>query len=106
MNRFSVIYLRKKRYYQLYCATHAEANTVLKQLLTKKGKVPIGIYDAKTELFYWESSRQRQYDQASIEEQGKLDNQITTMAQTLRHYDTSGQDQPNSVAQLLQANPT
>ncbi len=105
MNRFSVIYLLKKQYHHIYSATHTEAESVLQHLLTQEGHTPIGIYDAKTELFYWEPKRQGKYDQSRIEEQGKLGDQITKIAQTLRHQDDAWQPQANSISQLLSLNP-
>ncbi|WP_420147684.1 hypothetical protein [Spirosoma sp.] len=91
MKRFSVIYTLKKQYYQVYCATLEEAKAVLQQLSGKKDRVPIGIYDAKTELFSWEPRRQDKYDHADIEEQGKLGNQIISIAQALRYRDMEWQ---------------
>ena len=101
MNRFSVIYLLKKQYYNIYCATHAEADTILQQVSATKGGTPIGIYDDKTELFYWEPTRQIKYDQASIEEQGKWGTNIIGIAQSLRHRDDKWQYHSDSISQLL-----
>ncbi|AUD01520.1 hypothetical protein [Spirosoma pollinicola] len=84
MNRFSVIYLLSEQYQHIHCKTHHEADSVLEHLFTLEKHTPIGIYDAKTELFYWESVRQNIYNRSSIEDQGKLGNQITKIAQDLR----------------------
>lgn len=84
MNRFSVIYLLSEQYRHIHCKTHPEADSVLEHLFTLEEHTPIGIYDAKTELFYWESVRQNTYNRSSIEDQGKLGNQITKIAQDLR----------------------
>ncbi|WP_080054986.1 hypothetical protein [Spirosoma aerolatum] len=100
MNRFSVIYLLKKQYHHIDCATHAEADALLAQLLTQDGYRPIGIYDAKTELFFWEPTRQHQYDKASIEKQGKQGNQMIRIAQTLRQRTENQEQHSNSIAQL------
>ncbi|QDK78554.1 hypothetical protein EXU85_07990 [Spirosoma sp. KCTC 42546] len=102
MNRFSVIYLLRKQYHHTYCATHEEADALLAQLLTQESYKPIGIYDAKTELFFWEPIRQNQYNKASIEKQGKLGDQIIQIAQTLRHHDEVNHGHTNSISQLLQ----
>ena len=104
MNRFSVIYLLKKQYHPIYCATLAEAEAVLQHIVTQTGGKPIGIYDAKTELFYWEPKQQNQYNLAEIEEQGKLGEKIIHIAQTLRYRDEAGHGQTNSISQLLQMN--
>ncbi|MBN8821953.1 MULTISPECIES: hypothetical protein [unclassified Spirosoma] len=100
MNRFSVIYLLKKQYHHIDCVTHAEADALLAQLLTQDGYRPIGIYDAKTELFFWEPTRQHQYDKASIEKQGKQGNQMIRIAQTLRQRTEAQEQHPNSIPQL------
>jgi hypothetical protein len=104
MNRFSVIYLLNRQYHHIYCATQTEAYAILEHGLTQPGYKPIGIYDAKTELFYWEPTRQHQYNRASIERQGKIASQAIQVAQNLRHRDEAGPGQANSIAQLLQIN--
>ena len=104
MNRFSVIYLLRKQYHHIDYATYSEADLALSQLSDQVGGKPIGIYDAKTELFFWEPTRQHQYDKASIEKQGKLGDQIIRIAQTLRHHDEVNQGQTNSISQLLEMN--
>lgn len=91
MKRFSVLYLLKERYHQISCATQADTKTVLNNLLTDKRRTPVGVYDAKTELFEWESTYRPNDNQASIEEQGKLGDQIITIAQSLRRRDSSWQ---------------
>ncbi len=101
MNRFSVIYLLKKQYHHIYCTTQTEADSLLRNGFTDEGVIPIGIYDAKTELFYWEPTRQRHYDKATIEKQGKLGSQIITIAQGLRQRDNEWKPQTNSISQLL-----
>ncbi|GAB4030006.1 hypothetical protein [Spirosoma gilvum] len=101
MNRFSVIYLLKKQYHHIECATHAEADALLAQLFTQDGYRPIGVYDAKTELFYWEPTRQHQYDKASIEKQGKLATQMIRIAQTLRQRAEAHELHADSISQLL-----
>ena len=100
MNRFSVIYLFRKQFYHIYSATQAEAETVLQHLLTQDEKEPIGVYDAKTELFYWESERQIKYDKAPIEEQGPLGDQITTIAKNLRQQGDSQQPEETTVPEV------
>ena len=104
MNRFSVIYLLNKQYHHIDCATQTEAKAILAHGLTQPGYKPIGIYDAKTELFYWEPTRQHQYDRATIERQGKIASQAIRVAQNLRYRDEAGHGQTNSIAQLLHVN--
>ena len=91
MKRFSVLYLLKERYHHLGCNTHSEAKSILQKLLTDEKRTPIGIYDAKTELFEWEPTRQRDYNQAGIEGQGKLGDHIITIVEALRRRDADWQ---------------
>ena len=102
MNRFSVIYLLRKQYHHVCCSTQAEAEAVLTHLLDQPDCKPIGIYDAKTELFVWEPTRQQQYDRATIQKQGELGDRINRIAQTLRQHDEVHEGRPNSISQLLQ----
>ncbi len=91
MNRFSVLYMLKGQYHHIGATTHQEALSLLQNLSTNTKRVPVGIYDAKTELFEWEPRRQNNYNQADIEEQGKLADQIITIAQALRRRDATWQ---------------
>ncbi|ADB39192.1 hypothetical protein [Spirosoma linguale] len=84
MNRYSVVYMLKKQYYHISCRTNSEAVSVLDHLSSLDEHSPIGIYDAKTELFHWEPQRQYEYNRAQIDEQGKLADQIIQTAQALR----------------------
>lgn len=92
MKRFSVLYLLRERYHHIGCATHSEAKTLLQNLSADRKRLPVGIYDDKTELFEWEPIRQREYNQAGIEDQGKLGDQIITIAQALRRRDSNWQE--------------
>ena len=87
MKRFSVLYLFKKQYHHILCTTHSEADSELRKLFTNKKKIPLGIYDDKTELFYWEPSRQQKFDRFTLQEQGKVGNEMITIAQNLRTRD-------------------
>ncbi|MBD2705220.1 hypothetical protein IC229_31655 [Spirosoma sp. BT702] len=102
MHRFSVIYLLRKQYHHIDCETHSEADIILEQLSAQEEHKPIGIYDAKTELFYWEPVRQHQYDKATIERQGKIATHIIQIAQSLRSRDEMTPTQTSSIAQLLE----
>jgi len=55
----------------------------LEQLSTINQSTPIGIYDAKTELFHWEPVQQQFYNQSSISEQARLASQVIGIAQSL-----------------------
>jgi hypothetical protein len=87
MKRFSVLYLLNEQYHHVGCNTQTEAQSVLHKLAADKKRKPVGIYDSKTELFEWEPSRQLNYEQASIGEQGDQGNRIITIAQSLRRRD-------------------
>ncbi|MDB5241618.1 MAG: hypothetical protein JWP57_2243 [Spirosoma sp.] len=87
MKRFSVIYLLREQYHHIACNTRSEAFDVLRKLQLDIKRTPVGVYDAKTELFEWEPTRQHTYNGANIQEQSKLADQIITIAQALRHRD-------------------
>lgn len=91
MNRFSVLYLLKEQYHHIGSDTLGEAEQLVRTLQSDKKRTPVGIYDAKTELFQWEPGRQLAYDQGNIEEQGKLGKQIIMIVQALRRRDGSWQ---------------
>lgn len=44
----------------------------LAHVFIQEGGTPVGIYDAKTELFHWEATRQYHYDHLCPEGQGRL----------------------------------
>jgi hypothetical protein len=87
MDRFSILYLHKRQYKHISYPTRAEANTALESFSIHYEGTPIGVYDAKTELFYWEITR---FDnKMSIEEQGRRGNEVITIIQTLRSQEES-----------------
>ncbi|WP_229367848.1 hypothetical protein [Telluribacter humicola] len=90
-NRFSVLYQRHDQYHHMGCATFQQALAQLESLTTDEERTPIGIYDAKTELFEWEPARQQDYNQASIGEQGKQAEEIIRIVQSLRRRDVCWQ---------------
>lgn len=102
MNRYSVVYLNGKQYNQIYCQTQTEAAAALRHESRHKNHIPIGIYDAKTELFAWEPSWQQLYDQAGFDEQPLIEAQMIAIAQSLRQADAHpSKGRHNSIAQLL-----
>ena len=82
MNRFSILYKTKGKYHQMSYATRLEADTVVQKCVRSKRKIPIGIYDAKTELFSW--TKQVEYNQLPPEQQGKKGNEMILIVQHLR----------------------
>ncbi len=91
MNRFSVLYFLNEQYHHVGSNSHDEAVALLNKLQTTIKRIPVGIYDAKTELFEWEPNQDKQYNRADIEEQGRMGKQIITIAQALRRRDSSWQ---------------
>lgn len=89
MKRFSVLYLLREQYQHIGCDTHSEALGVLQKLQSDPKRTPVGVYDAKTELFEWEPTRQHTYNGADIQEQSRLADQVITIAQALRRRDAS-----------------
>lgn len=81
MNRFIVVYWQQEAYRHIHCQTRQEANEWLEAVFIREGGKPMGIYDAKTELFHWEPARQQVYDQLGIDEQGRLGHHIIAIAQ-------------------------
>ncbi len=83
MNRFSILYLFKGQYQHISYPTRAEAYSALEVFFVNKKEIPIGVYDAKTELFFWELPR-FEYNQMSIEEQGRRGEEVINVIQNLR----------------------
>lgn len=88
-NRYSVVYLLKEQYQHLGCSTHAEAQAALETLLDDTDRIPVGIYDDRTELFEWDAALRDEYEKASMKDQGRHGEQIITIAQALRRRDLS-----------------
>ena len=91
IKRYSVLYLRHEQYHHIDCITYLQAQTLLEGMSSDADQVPIGIYDAKTELFEWEPDRRHLYSQASIGEQGKRAEEMIRIVQELRLHDSSHQ---------------
>jgi hypothetical protein len=53
-NRYSVLYTLKGQYQHVGCSSEEEAQYVLGTLMTDGNRIPIGIYDSKTDTFEWE----------------------------------------------------
>lgn len=91
MNRFSILYLLNEQYHHVGSNSHDEAVALLAKLQATTKRIPVGIYDAKTELFEWGPNQEEQYNRADIEEQGRMGKQIITIAQALRRRDSNWQ---------------
>ena len=88
-NRYSVLYLLKEHYQHLGCSTYEQAQTAMKVLLDDKERTAVGIYDDRTELFEWDAALRDEYEKASMKDQGRSSERITTIAQALRRRDSS-----------------
>lgn len=84
MNRFSILYLFKGSFYHRTYTTRPEAEDAIKNFPQISKGLPLGIYDAKTELFIWEAAREKEYNQLAIEEQGRRGNEIISIIEKLR----------------------
>ena len=89
MKRYSLVYLLNDQHQHIGFVSHAEAVTVMEQLLSNPKRQPIGIYDAKTEPFQWSSLYRLLYNQAGTEEQAQRGNDIISITQALRRLDAS-----------------
>ena len=85
MHRFCLLYILNEVYYHYSCLTQTEAQELLIILPRINGATPLGIYDAKTELFCWEPVQQQVYNEAAISDQGQLATQVIEIAQSLCH---------------------
>ncbi|MBC7570828.1 MAG: hypothetical protein H7319_13995 [Spirosoma sp.] len=95
MKRYSILYLLNEQYQHIGSATYPEAQAILQKVVADPKRVPVGIYDGKTELFEWEPGRQHEYNTAGIDEQGKLAEQVIPIAQALRYRDVTWQRASN-----------
>jgi|GEM_PF-3558891 len=84
MNRFSLLYLYKGSFYHKTYPTRSETDESIKNFSQTLKGIPLGVYDAKTELFTWEASREKEYSQLAIEEQGRRGNEIISIIEKLR----------------------
>ena len=91
MKRYSTLYLLNEQYQHIGSSSYSEAQAILQRIVADHKRTPVGIYDSKTELFEWEPTRQHEYNQSAIGEQGKLADQVIPIAQALRYRDTTWQ---------------
>ncbi|WP_020597305.1 hypothetical protein [Spirosoma panaciterrae] len=89
MKRFSVLYQLKEQYKHIGASSQEEAKKILQKLGTDKRRIPVGIYDSKTELINWAPAFKVIYDHASISEQGRRTEAIVRVAQALWRRDSS-----------------
>lgn len=90
-NRYSVLYTLKSQYHHIGCSSQSEAQSVLGLLMTDGNRIPVGIYDAKTDSFEWEIIGQYFHSQDSASEQSSRLDEILMIARALRRRDSSWQ---------------
>ena len=90
-NRYSVLYTINGQYHHFGCSSQAEAQSALGILMTDGNRIPVGIYDAKTDLFEWEIIGQYFHSQDPISDQRNRLNEVLTISRTLRRRDSSWQ---------------
>ena len=90
-NRYSVLYLRSDQYHHVGCSTQADAQSVLGRMMTDEDRIPVGIYDQKTDVFEWEIIGQYFHSKDSEADQQERYEHILTIARALRRRDGSWQ---------------
>ena len=90
-NRYSVLYTLKSQYHHIGCSSQAEAQSVLGLLMTDGNRIPVGIYDEKTDTFEWEIIGQYFHSQDSASEQNSRLEEVLTISRALRRRDSSWQ---------------
>jgi hypothetical protein len=90
-NRYSVLYTINGQYHHLGCSSQSEAQSSLGILMTDGNRIPVGIYDAKTDLFEWEIIGQYFHSQDPISDQRHRLNEVLTISRALRRRDASWQ---------------
>lgn len=90
-NRYSVLYLRNDQYHHVGCSTQADAQSVLGLMMTDEDRIPVGIYDQKTDIFEWEIIGQYFHSKDSEADQQERYGHILTIARALRRRDGSWQ---------------
>jgi hypothetical protein len=88
-NRYSVLYLRDEQYHHVGCASQAEAQVVMGNMMTDANRIPVGIYDGRTDAFEWEIIGQYFYSQDSPEAQQERLEQVLNVSRVLRRRDSS-----------------
>ena len=88
-NRYSVLYTLNDQYQHVGCPTQEEAQLVQSLMLTDENRVPVGIYDSRTDSFEWEIVGEYLGGQGSDEHQRNREEAILTVARALRRRDAS-----------------
>lgn len=87
-NRYSVLYTLNDQYQHIGCPTQEHAQTVLGSMLTDENRVPVGIYDSKTDSFEWEIVGEYLAGTGTSAQNSRQE-RILTIARALRRRDAS-----------------
>lgn len=88
-NRYSVLYTLNEQYQHVGCPTQEEAQLVQGLMLTDENRVPVGIYDSRTDSFEWEIVGEYLAARGSDAHQRDREEAILTIARALRRRDAS-----------------
>lgn len=88
-NRYSVLYTLNDQYQHVGCPTQEEAQLVQSLMLTDENRVPVGIYDSRTDSFEWEIVGEYLAAKDSDDDQRDREEAILTIARALRRRDAS-----------------
>ncbi len=88
-NRYSVLYMLNDQYQHVGCPTQEEAQLVQSLMLTDENRVPVGIYDSRTDSFEWEIVGEYLAAKGSDDHQRDREEAILTIARALRRRDAS-----------------
>lgn len=88
-NRYSVLYTLNDQYQHVGCPTQEEAQLVQSLMLTDENRVPVGIYDSRTDSFEWEIVGEYLATKGSDDHQRDRHEAILTVARALRRRDAS-----------------
>ncbi|GGM86552.1 hypothetical protein GCM10010967_18580 [Dyadobacter beijingensis] len=88
-NRYSVLYTLNDQYQHIGCPTQEEAQLIQGLMLTDENRVPVGIYDSRTDSFEWEIVGEYLTARGQEEHQRNRQEAIVTIARALRRRDAS-----------------
>ena len=88
-NSYSVLYTLKGQYQHVGCSSEEEAQFVLGTLMTDGNRIPIGIYDSKSDTFEWEIIGQYFHSQDLMSDPEARLEEVLTVSRALRRRDSS-----------------
>lgn len=90
-NRYTVLYRLEEQYHHVGCSSQEEAQLVLAQLSTDGDRIPVGIYDSKSDSFEWEIIGEYFYSQDLMSNPEAKLTEALNIARALRRRDSSWQ---------------